>query len=115
MSDPQPPANDNDSTRDDSAPVTFYGDIVPLFRPMDVQCMRNPNVGPVLLLNYQWMSDPTGNGTYPDHANANNVLDHLTGDALPQMPLGGPYWAQDNIDLFKSWMQGGFLEGQQDA
>jgi hypothetical protein len=96
------PNNDTD--------VTFYGDIVPLFRPMDVQCMRSPNPsfksGPVLLLNYAWMKIP---------ANAQNVLDHLTGDSPPQMPYGGPYWSQDNIDLFKRWMQGGFMEGQQDS
>lgn len=105
MSDPQKPANADAAGGADTV-VTFYGDIAPLFRPMDVQCMRNPKLGPVLLLNYQWMSTP---------ANAKNVLDHLTGDATPQMPYGGPYWSQENIDLFKQWMQGGFQEGQPDA
>ena len=119
MSDPQNPANtraddDKTGTADDNnaaAVVTYYGDILPLFRPMDIQCMRkvmvppDPNPHSVLLANYQWLSTP---------ANAQLVLDHLTGDAIPQMPFGGPYWSRNNIDLFKAWMQGGFVEGQPD-
>jgi hypothetical protein len=96
--------------------VTFNQHIVPLFRPMDVQCMRNPQFGPnldrpVLLLNYAWMSDSAGNDTYPDHANAHNVYDHLTGAVPPQMPDGGPYWSQACQDLFKKWMDDGYLQG----
>ncbi len=96
--------------------VTFNQHIVPLFRPMDVQCMRNPQFGPnfdrpVLLLNYGWMSDPTGNAKYTDHANANNVLDHLTGDVPPRMPDGGPFWSDNCIQLFRQWMADGYLQG----
>jgi len=96
--------------QDPNNPPTFYQDIVPLFRQMDVECMRNPSLGPqpptppggVLLLDYDYMSTP---------ANAQNVLGHLTGDTPPQMPLGGPYWSQDNLDLFQQWMACGYAKG----
>jgi hypothetical protein len=90
--------------QDPANPPTFYQDIVPLFRQQDVECMRNPSLG-VLLLDYAYMSDP---------GNAQNVLDRLTGDVQPQMPYGGPYWSQDNITLFQQWMACGYKEGTPD-
>jgi hypothetical protein len=88
--------------QDPSNPPTFNQDIVPLWRPMDVECMRNMGV---LLLDYAYMSNPD---------NAQNVLDRLSGAAQPQMPLGGPYWSQDNIDLFQQWIACGYAEGTPD-
>jgi hypothetical protein len=55
------------------------------------------------------MSDLTGDGTYPDHANARDVYDHLTGVTAPQMPMGGPFWSSDQLKLFEQWMADGFL------
>src|ERR1700759_4514286 len=90
--DPNPPAN---------APVSFATDIQPLFRPQDIQCMNGFGVA---LDDYNYMSDPTGDGTYPDHANAHAVYDHLTGTSQPQMPMGGPYWTAAQLQLFQNWM-----------
>jgi hypothetical protein len=80
-----------------AATVSFAKDIAPLFRPQDVQCMRNMNV---LLLNYGWMSQPS---------NAQMVYGKLMGTAPGnRMPDGGPYWSQQNLNLFNQWMTGGY-------
>ena len=89
--------------QDPNNPPTFYQDIAPLFRQMDVECMRNMGV---LLLDYTYMSTPT---------NAQTVLTRLSGNTQgSQMPLGGPYWSQDNLDLFQQWIVCGFAEGTPD-
>jgi hypothetical protein len=84
---------------------SFENNILPLFRPMDIQCMRGlePPKGPVLLANYEYMSKKE-NG---DFANAKNVLAFLKGDKNPRMPYGGPYWSNDNIQLFQDWIAAG--------
>jgi hypothetical protein len=87
-------------------PVSFANDIAPLFRPTDLGCMVRFGVS---LDDYGYMSDPTGNGAFADHANARDVYAHLTGDTTPQMPLGGPYWPAEQLELFAQWMTDGFL------
>lgn len=78
------------------ASVSFSIDILPLFRPADIQHM---SAFGVLLHKYEWMSQPS---------NARNVYRHLTGQAQPQMPLGGPFWSEADQYLFKRWMDDGF-------
>ncbi len=78
-----------------AAPVSFAKQIVPLFRTMDVQCMRSRGV---FLINYDYMKDPD---------NANMVLSMLQPDAEPRMPYGGPYWTDASIQLFQDWINGG--------
>ena len=85
-------------------PVSFT-QISALFTPRDKICM-NPKG--VLLTDYAYMSDKACDDTYPDHANANHVYARLTGAEQPQMPKGGPFWSQTNLDLFSQWMQDGF-------
>jgi hypothetical protein len=87
-------------------PVSFGQSIAPLFRSTDVACMKKYGVR---LDDYAFMSDSAGDGNYPDHANARNVYAHLTGVTLPQMPMGGPFWSSDQVDLFEQWMTDGFL------
>jgi len=72
--------------------ISFAGDIVPLFRPMDIECMRSRGV---FLINYDYMKDP---------GNAQDVLDMLQPDANPRMPYGGPYWSQESLGLFQKWI-----------
>jgi hypothetical protein len=86
-------------------PVSFATDIKVLFRARDISCMSAYGV---LLDDYAYMSDPAPNGGFPDHGNARAVYDHLTGDAAPRMPMGGPYWSEQQISTFNSWMTGGF-------
>jgi hypothetical protein len=40
-----------------------------------------------------------------NHANANAVLDTLKNQT---MPAGGPFWPQDQLDLFEEWMSDGY-------
>jgi hypothetical protein len=72
--------------------VSFKADILPLFRPQDITCMKSKGVE---LDSYDYMSQPD---------NAQDVYDHLTGTAPPRMPLGGPYWSADQLNLFQRWM-----------
>jgi hypothetical protein len=86
-------------------PVSFAAEIAPLFNAHDVACMKRRGVN---LHDYSYMSDAASDGTFLDHANARDVLARLTGDEQPQMPMGGPYWPQSQIDTFKQWLTDGF-------
>jgi hypothetical protein len=79
----------------DEAAVSFERDIKPLFRPMDIECMRSRNV---FLIDYDYMKDP---------GNAQDVLDMLKPTGYPRMPYGGPYWSQESLDLFQEWIDQG--------
>ena len=91
-------------------PVSFADVIKPLFRDIDISCMKNRGV---MLDDYEWISDPAA-GTvgacddFPDHANARSVFAFLTGDCTPRMPFGGPFWKAEKIELYQQWMDGGF-------
>jgi|SRR5580658_4184184 hypothetical protein len=84
----------------DTPATSFHSDIVPLFRPMDIQCMRGRGV---FLADYAFMS-AKDNGTF---SNAVMVLAYLKGDSTPRMPFGGPYWSDESLNLFQSWINGG--------
>jgi len=81
------------------ADPTYYQDILPLFTPLDIDCMRGRGV---YLASYGYMKD---------EGNANEVLSMLQPDADPRMPYGGPYWSQDNLDLLQQWINTGRQEG----
>jgi hypothetical protein len=80
--------------------VSFSGDIRPLFKDVDIQHMKPFGV---MLDDYGYMSDPGD-----DHRNAQDVLDFLTGVKKPRMPLGGPYWSEQELALFGQWMAQGY-------
>lgn len=73
-----------------------------MFRPVDIAHMKPFGVN---LDDYGYMSDSTA-----DHKNARDVLDYLTGTKTPRMPLGGPFWSTQQLDLFSQWMADGFQE-----
>jgi hypothetical protein len=75
---------------------SFKTDILPLFRPEDIDCMSEYGV---LLDNYEWMSNPDN-----AHANATNVYLRLTGKRKPRMPEGGPYWNEAQLKKLNDWM-----------
>jgi hypothetical protein len=81
----------------DTLNVSFAKDILPLFRPIDIDHMKRRKV---LLEDYKYMSDASG-----DHSHAQAVLDVLKNQ---EMPPGGPYWPQDKLDLFAKWMTDGY-------
>jgi len=74
---------------------SFERDIRPLFREIDLDHM-----GPmgVALDDYEYMSDA---------ANAQSVYEYLTGEQEPRMPIGGPYWTQEQLDLYSRWLEVG--------
>jgi hypothetical protein len=76
--------------------VSFARDIRPLFRVEDIEHMKPMGI---LLDDFKYMSDAT---------NAQSVYDSLTGDTQPRMPMNGPYWPKDKLDLFQKWMKGGY-------
>jgi hypothetical protein len=85
--------------------TSFATQIRPLFTPKDTSCMSSFGV---LLDDYTYMSDPTGDREFGDHANARQVYARLTGTKKPQMPKGGPFWNNAQLALFKQWMDDGF-------
>jgi hypothetical protein len=86
--------------------TSFQLDVRPLFRDHDISCMAAYDI---LLSDYAYMSNPAGDDTYPDHANAQNVLCHLRPNACtPRMPMNGPYWSDQQLALFAQWMQDGY-------
>lgn len=85
--------------------ISFEDDISPMFSARDIQCMKRYFV---LLDDYTFMSDPTGDSNFTDHASARTVYARLVGTFTPQMPLGGPFWSQSQLDLFQSWMTDDF-------
>ena len=81
------------------AAPSFAKDILPLFDPAtDIPHMAKFGV---MLADHAYMSD---------HDNAQDVLDHLTGAQPPIMPPPpAKPWSAARIDLFKAWMDGGYL------
>jgi len=81
-------------------PVSFAAEIRPLFRPIDVEHMKPLGV---VLDDYAYMSDPAD-----DHKHATDVGDYLTGNKKPKMPLGGPFWSEQQLQLYAKWMSDGY-------
>ena len=80
--------------------ISFATDIRPLFRVEDIDHMKPMGI---LLDDYTYMSNSANN-----HRNAQSVYDSLTGKTKPRMPMDGPYWAPDKLDLFQKWMKDGY-------
>jgi hypothetical protein len=78
-------------------PVSFAHDILPLFRPIDIEHM---NKHKIFLGDYTYMSDPSR-----DHGNAQDVEDTLVKQS---MPPGGPYWSAQQLSLYKQWRTDGY-------
>lgn len=93
-------AQDEPTFRAD-APAGYSTDIRPLFRDHDVTCMDNQGVE---IGNVDYMCDASGDGTFPDHANARLVYSRVADGSMP--PDG--VWSQVNLDLYQRWMWEGF-------
>ncbi len=81
--------------------VSFARDIRPLFRPIDVIHMVPFKVW---LDDYGYMADAAD-----DHRHAADIRDFLSGARQPRMPIGGPFWTAEQLELFERWMRDGFL------
>jgi hypothetical protein len=78
-------------------PVSFARDILPMFRPIDIEHMNKHDI---FLGDYTYMSDPSN-----DHANAEVVEKTLV---QKSMPPGGPYWSAQQLALYKQWKSDGY-------
>lgn len=76
---------------------SYAADIKPLFRPKGIACMAGQGVS---LDDPAYMCYATGDGTYPDHANARLVYTRLT-DVAHRMPPDGA-WPQARLDTYSS-------------
>ncbi|GAB1720468.1 MAG: hypothetical protein NTAFB09_21990 [Nitrosospira sp.] len=61
----------------------------------------------VRLNDYAYMGNSGGDGVYKDYANARHVLAHLTGEEQPRMPMGGPFWDEGKLGIFRDWIAAG--------
>ena len=76
--------------------VSFKGDILPLFTSMDIQHMQQQNVP---LDDYDYMSQP---------ANAGSVYQQVSTGQMPPSWSGEQPWSQEQVALFKEWMDDGY-------
>jgi hypothetical protein len=76
--------------------VSFKTDILPLFTSMDIEHMTGMGVS---LDDYSYMSEP---------ANASGVYKQVSTGSMPPSASGEQPWSQDEVQLFKAWMDGGY-------
>ena len=76
--------------------ASFNTDILPLFTSMDIKHMAPAGVS---LDDYGYMSQP---------AHARRVYDTVSTGAMPPANSGERHWSQDQVQLFKAWMDGGY-------
>lgn len=74
----------------------FAHDILPLFRPVDVEHMAS---GGVHLDQYAYMSD---------RGNAERVYNSIAAKRMPP-PDENATWPQEQVDLLRAWIDGGLL------
>jgi hypothetical protein len=76
--------------------VSFKTDNVPLFTSMDIEHMSYAGVS---LDDYAYMSQP---------AYASGAYEKVSTGATPPGDSSGQPWSQDQVQLFKAWMDGGY-------
>ena len=77
----------------DAAAPGFESDILPLFRPVDIEHMAPFGVQ---LDQYVYMSVP---------ANAERVYGSIAAGKMP--PGSGEAWAEEKVRLLRAWIDGG--------
>lgn len=73
----------------------FENDILPLFRPVDIEHMEPAGV---LLDKYAYMSVP---------ANAERVYGSIAAKRMP--PESDATWPEEKVRLLRAWIDGGLL------
>jgi hypothetical protein len=76
--------------------VSFKSDVLPLFTSMDIDHMGRVGLA---LDDYTSMSQP---------AIASAVYEQVSTGAMPPSDSGEQPWAQDQVQLFKAWIDGGY-------
>jgi hypothetical protein len=70
--------------------------MVPLFTSMD---LKHTSYAEVSLDDYAYMSQPD---------NASGVYEMVSSGAMPPGDSGEQPWSEDQVQLFKAWMDGGY-------
>jgi hypothetical protein len=76
--------------------VSFNTNILPLFTSIDIEHMSYAGVS---LDDYAYMSQP---------ANASAVYEQVSTGKMPPSDSAEQPWSQDQVRLFKAWMDGGY-------
>jgi len=76
--------------------VSFKIHILPLFTSTDIEHMSYAGVS---LDDYAYMSEP---------ANASAVYEQVSTGRMPPSDSGEQSWSQDQVQLLKAWMDGGY-------
>jgi hypothetical protein len=76
--------------------VSFKTDILPLFTSMDIEHMGRVGLS---LDDYSSMSQP---------AIASAVYGQVSSGSMPPGDSGEQPWSQDQVQLFKDWVDGGY-------
>jgi hypothetical protein len=87
------PIHEEAAMTQDSAAPGFERDVLPLFRPVDIEHMAPFGVQ---LDQYTYMSVP---------ANAERVYSSIAAKKMP--PGSGDAWADEKVRLLRSWIDGG--------
>jgi hypothetical protein len=85
--------------------VSYEHDILILMQDPE-ECMENMGW---LLSDVEFMTDPVGGQGFDDHFHARKTYARLsTTNLARKMPKGGPYWTDDQLALYRQWMEEGF-------
>jgi hypothetical protein len=76
--------------------VSFKADILPMFTTMDIEHMSHAGFP---LDDYSYMSQP---------AHAKRVYETVSTGAMPPSDSGEEPWSEDEVQLFKAWVDGGY-------
>ncbi len=79
----------------------FWEDIFPLFTDVDIACMRARNV---LLASVDWWRKKTDD----EFRNFNAAFNMVKSG---RMPLGGPVWDPESVQMLADWRANNFEEG----
>ncbi len=99
-------------------PVSFSKQILPVLLKQCAGCHQHPNVQSGLTVtSYEALSKGgiKGPGFLAGKPGDSSVVRYLTGEAKPRMPLGGKPVPDEQIALFRAWIQEGAKDDSQGA
>lgn len=85
--------------------LSYRENIMPLMFD-EGECMENLGW---MLHDVDFMIDPAGGQGFDDHFHARKTYARLsTTNIAKKMPKGGPYWTDEQLTLYRKWMEEGF-------
>lgn len=85
--------------------LSYVADIYPIYESL-AGCMIDRNWP---LNDANFMCDPRGGRDFPDHYHARKTYYRLsTTNPNLRMPPGGPYLSDEQLALYRQWMDEGF-------